>query len=554
MTDYSQENRPIPQLDAEQFSRVVAYGVPQDVHTGDVVFRPGDEAYDFIVIEHGWVDIFIPAGHSGPEEAVATYGPGSFLGELNLLTGQTVYLTARMQEDGRIHRVSPDQFRRLMADDPEVSDVLLRTFLLRRDLLRTGSGARAIEIIGSNISAESLRLRTYAARQRLPHLWWDADTPAGQALMELIPVTVADLPVVLTAGRTLLRATPGRLAAAVGLSYRQRRPDAKPIDLTIVGSGPAGLAAAVYGASEGLNTLLLDAVGVGGQAAASSRIENYLGFPSGVSGAELTQRAAAQALKFGAQLSSPSEVVALEVAGAELRVVLADWQRLDSRAVLVATGARYRGLSIDQWQKFEGAGIYYAATDLEARACAAAPVTVVGGANSAGQAALFLAGHGCTVTVAVRGPDIAAQMSSYLVDRLYADPRITVACATEVTALSGKSSLDTLTLTDRTSGTSIDQVCSGLFCFIGAEPATAWLDGVTVDAGGFIPTDVQLGNTALDPTWHALGRLPLPCESSVPCVFAAGDVRVGSMKRVAAAVGEGASAVRSVHAAIGQRY
>lgn len=213
-------------------------------------------------------------------------------------------------------------------------------------------------------------------------------------------------------------------------------------------------------------------------------------------------------------------------------MVLADGQRLDSRAILVATGARYRALPIDKWQNFEGAWIYYAATDLEARTCAAEPVTVIGGANSAGQAALFLAGHGCAVTVAVRGPDIAAEMSSYLVERLYADPRITVACTTEVTALSGASSLDSLTLTDRISGTSTDQACTGLFCFIGAEPATTWLDGLIVDARGFIPTDVQLGNIALDPVWHALGRSPLPFESSVPCVLAAGDVRVGSMKRV----------------------
>jgi thioredoxin reductase (NADPH) len=538
-----------PRLTASQLARLTAYGVAQDVRTGDVVFRPGDLAYDLIVIDTGRIEILSPPAHDEPEAVIATYGPGGFLGELNLLTGQTVYLIARVVESGRIHRISPPQFRRLMADDPSVSDVLLHTFLARRDVLRGGIAARGLEIIGTTMSTQALTLRTYAARQRLPHLWLDAASLAGHAIMRSTLLAAADLPAVITPDRVLRRATPGQLAQLLGLSY-QASSD-RPVDLTIIGAGPAGLAAAVYAASEGLDTALLDAVGPGGQAASSSRIENYLGFPSGLSGEELTQKSTLQALKFGARLFSPCRVVDLDSAGEYLRVVLADGTGIDTRAALIATGARYRALPLPRWAQFEGAGIYYAATKLEAQTCAAAPVTVVGGANSAGQAALYLASHACPVTLAVRGDDVAADMSSYLADRLAADPHITVRISTEISGLAGGATLETITLTDRASRTSTEQPCRGLFCFIGADPATAWLREVAMDTNGFIRTDAQLDLHTLGQVWTVLGRTPLPFETSLPGVFAAGDVRVGSVKRVAAAVGEGASAVRSIHAAIG---
>lgn len=539
-----------PQLTEEQFARLSAYGVPQEVRTADVVFRPGDPTYDLIVIESGEIEIVNPPTDEEPETVLATYGPGGFLGELNLLTGQTVYLIARVVEAGRIRRISHEQFRRLMADDPEISDVLLRTFLARRDQLRNSPAAHGIEIIGSGTSADAIALRTYAVRQRLPHLWLDADTGAGAAVMRLTPLNAADLPAVLTPARVLRQATPAQLADTLGLSYRATT--GQPVDLTIIGAGPAGLAAAVYGASEGLDTLLLDAIGAGGQAAASSRIENYLGFPSGLSGLDLTQRATLQALKFGARLSSPCNVVALNAAEEYLRVDLSEGESIDTRAVLIATGARYRTLPLPRWAEFEGAGIYYAATELEARACAAQPVTVVGGANSAGQAALYLAAQGSLVTLAIRGPDLAAQMSAYLADRVDANPRVTVRVSTEITKLVGAGRLEAITITETTSDTSTELPCRGLFCFIGAEPATTWrLHGVTLDSDGFIRTDVQLDPQHLGPAWAALGRAPLPFETSVPGVFAAGDVRRGSMKRVASAVGEGASAIRSIHTAIG---
>jgi thioredoxin reductase (NADPH) len=368
--------------------------------------------------------------------------------------------------------------------------------------------------------------------------------------MESSGLTEDDLPAVVLPGATLKRATPGTLAQKLNLSYH--RSSRKPVDVAIVGAGPAGLAAAVYGASEGLATVLLDAVGTGGQAAASSRIENYLGFPFGLSGADLTGRAVLQALKFGAQLASPCRAVTLDTErnGGRLRLHLPDGEFIDTKAVVIATGAAYRALPLERWPDFEGAGIYYAATELEARGCVGSPVTVVGGANSAGQAALYMAGRGSDVSLVVRGPDIAAEMSAYLVDRLLVHPRVTVQCRSEVTRLDGADFLEEISITDRATDTTQAQPCSALFCFIGAEPATSWLTGIATEDNGFIRTDGQLHDDDLGPAWAGLGRNPLPFETSVPGVFAVGDVRSGSMKRVAAATGEGASAIASVHKAI----
>jgi thioredoxin reductase (NADPH) len=542
----------VPQLSGAQFDRMTAYGVAQPVQVGDIVFQPGDVDYDLILVESGWIEIISPATGEEPESVVARYGPGGFLGELNFLTGQTAYLMARVTEAGRIHRITRAQFRRLMAAEPDLSDILLRTFLARRDLLRDGPAARAIAILGSQLSADSLALRTFAARQRLAHLWVDADSAAGRSVAESTQITAADLPAaVITGHQVLRRATTGQMAQALGLAYRHT--GTKPVDLAVIGSGPAGLGAAVYSASEGLDTVVLDGAGVGGQAAATSRIENYLGFPSGLSGQELTQRAALQAMKFGAQLSSPCRVVDLDTDAAHLTVMLSDGTTIESRAVLIATGVRYNTLPLERWIDFEGAGIYYAATELEARACRTQPVTVVGGANSAGQAALFLASRGCQVTLAVRGSDVAATMSSYLLARLRAHHRVAIRVNTEVTGLSGGSSLQRITLTNNSTGDIAEHPCAGLFCFIGARPATEWLADLALDRAGFIRTDAQLDPEELGATWAALGRPPLPFETSMPTVFAAGDVRLTSVKRVASAVGEGASAVRSIHTALGPR-
>jgi thioredoxin reductase (NADPH) len=539
-----------PTLSSAQLVRLRTYGTEQSVEAGDILYGPGDPTYDLVVVEDATVEIVQPATRDAGEETLVRFGPASFLGELNMLTGQAVYAIARVVEDGVVYRIAPPSFRRLMAEDTELADMLLDAFRARREFLTHSGATRGIEIVGSGIDAESLALRTYAARRRLPHLWFDADTVAGRALMRTSGLTTTDLPAAVVRERVLRRATPGELAEALGLTYR-RDDSSGPVDLTVVGAGPAGLAAAVYGASEGLSTVLLDAVGPGGQAAASSRIENYLGFPTGITGVELAERAETQALKFGARLSTPCEIVALGI-DEQLRAVLADGTDIPSRAVIIATGARYRALALEHWDEFVGAGIYYAATELEVRSCADGPVTVVGGGNGAGQAALFLAANGCDVTIAIRRTEIKSGMSQYLVDRLLANPKITVRGGTQIKRLDGDQVLESISLVGP-AGEQQDQACSGLFCFIGAEPATGWLTGVALDEHGFVRTDVQLTPEDLAETWSALGRVPLPFETSVPGVFAVGDVRHGSMKRVAAAVGEGASAVRSVHTAIGVR-
>ncbi len=537
-----------PRLSDAQLERLRSYGTPQTVEAGDVLYRPGDATYDLIVTEDATVDIIQPAIRDAAEESLVRFGPRSFLGELNLLTGQAVYLIARVTGAGHLHRIAPARFRQLMAEDPDLSDILLEAFRARREILTQNGASRGLELVGSAMDSASLALRTYAARRRLPHLWFDADSIAGQSLKEAASLTSADLPAAVMPDRVLRRATPGDLAQTLGLSYRRTDSDAS-VDLTVVGAGPAGLAAAVYASSEGLSTVLLDAIGPGGQAAATSRIENYLGFPSGISGAELAERAETQALKFGARLSTPCEIVALDTDG-HLRAILADGTDIPTRALIIASGARYRSLTLERWDEFVGAGIFYAATELEARACADGPVTVVGGGNGAGQAALFLASCGCEVTVAIRRPEIEIGMSRYLVDRLLANPKITVRRSTEVTRLDGERVLESISLVGPV-GEQREQACRGLFCFIGAEPATSWLTGVALDEDGFVRTDVQLTSDELGETWSALGRGALPFETNVPGVFAVGDVRHGSTKRVAAAVGEGASAIRSVHIAVG---
>lgn len=534
-----------PVLTEAQLARLRSYGVADIVAVGDVVYSPGDSVAGMVVTDTAEIDIVLVSTRGDDDVLIVRHGPGRFVGEMNILTGQTFYLTARVATPGRVHRIPPDRFRRLMAEDDELSDIILAAFGDRRRLLRE-LATSSLEIIGHSASAESFALRRYVERQGIPHSWHDEDSEERSRMMASASLVEEDLPTVIVADAVLKNATPGTLAEHLGLTYRKR---SERVDLTVIGAGPAGLAAAVYGASEGLTTVLLDSVSPGGQAAASSRIENYIGFPGGLSGADLTGRAMVQALKFGAQLNSPCAVVRLSHADGELRVTLDDGATITTAAVIIATGAQYRALPLPRWSDFESAGIYYATTELEARACVGQPVTVVGGANSAGQAALFMASRGSQVTVVIRGPDVRAGMSTYLVERLLAHPAITVRTSTEITGLDGARSLDTITLTNRSTGETNDQACKALFCFIGATPATSWCTNVLVDKSGFILTDVQITPDDIGPEWAVLGRTPLPFETNVPGVFAAGDVRKGSMKRVAAAVGEGASAVASVHAA-----
>lgn len=543
-------NPSAPVLNDDQWHTLIGYGTRRHADSGKLLFRAGQVGCDMIVVETGSVEVVRRATAESAEAVVAHYGPRQFTGELNLLTGQATYFDARVSTAGTIVQVDPDEFRRLMDEQPELSDVILQALVARRQNLLTRQ-AGTIEILAGAPSACTLALHTYLDRLQLPFTWTDYRAEAGIRLARAAGLTDADLPAVVTAEAVIRRATPERLAEAFG--FAGRAVEDGDVDVVVIGAGPAGLGAAVYGASEGLRTLVLESVAPGGQAASSSRIENYLGFTSGLSGADLTSRATIQAQKFGARLDAPRRVARLDATRYRIHIRLDDGRVINTRTVVIATGARYQSLPLERWHEFEGTGIYYAATELEARRCTTAPVTVVGGANSAGQAALFLAERGSTVDVCVRNSSLTAGMSAYLADRILAHPNITVRTRTEVTGLDGTDHLAAITTTttgDNGEVTTTQRACVGLFCFIGAAPATDWLSGVALDDNGFILTDAQIPSSALGPEWAALNRRPLPFETSVPGIMAVGDVRAGSIKRVAAAVGEGSSAISSVHAAL----
>ena len=529
-----------PLLTESQLQEMAEFGHERQVVPGDVLFEAGEASFDLFVVLEGEAEVVRVDG--AQDVVVATFAPGEFIGELTLLTGQRRFLTGRMSSAGRVLAIEQAEFRRLMSVRPTIADIIFGVLVSRREFLRSGQGAQAIRIIGSRYSPDAMSLRSFAEHSRLAHTWIDIeDAEDVEALLANAGLRPQDTPVVITPTGTLRHATAASLAEHLGLTFQPQ--PGYIFDLIVVGSGPAGLAAAVYGASEGLSTVCLDAVTIGGQAGASSRIENYAGFPNGISGGDLTSRAAVQALRLGARMNSPCEVVGLHTEGSFHVVALSDGSEIPTRAVIVASGARYRRLAVDDLERFEGAGVYYAATDLEARVCDGAPVVVVGGGNSAGQAAIYLAQSNCGVTIAIRRAALTQTMSHYLIERIEADPKISLVTDVEVQALAGEEHLEQATLTSTVTGEQHTVPCSGLFCFIGASPATEWLNGtVQLDDDGFILTDRQLSVAV-----NAGAPGALPFETSTPGVFAAGDVRRGSMKRVAAAVGEGSSAVRSVH-------
>jgi thioredoxin reductase (NADPH) len=531
-----------PTLDETDIARLLSLGSRRAVRAGEYLYRAGDSGYDFYVVLSGAVEVLVSA--DGEERVLVTHRAGAFLGELNLLTGLRVFVSTRILESGEVLAIPVDVLRRLIATEPKISDVVLTAFMARRNELLTGA-ASAIRVVGSRYSPEVLELREFLFRTRIPHEWLDPDTDSHTAeTLEHFGYGPEDLPVVALAGKVIRRATPGAVAEYLGLTA-ERLPE-RQFDLLVVGGGPAGLAAAVYGASEGLTTLGVDMVAPGGQAGTSSRIENYFGFPTGISGADLAQRGFVQAEKFGAQLSTPCRAIGLKEQAGHLVIELSDHTEVAARAVIAATGAQYRRLDVERIVEFEGKGVYYAATELEARQCAGSPVVVVGGGNSAGQAAVFLADQGSAVSVVIRAGDLRASMSVYLVNRLEIHPNIDILVKTHIVGLEGDTSLQSVQL-DGPDGT-VTRPSNALFSFIGADPQSQWLSGcAALDEHGFVLTDRALSPTDLDERWAVLDRPPRPYETSHPGLFAVGDVRSGSTKRVATAVGEGSGAVRSIH-------
>ena len=532
-----------PRLDQAQLDTLEPYGERRPIHAGEVLYAEGDPSESFSVILAGRVAMVEGYG-TDDQRVVRVHGPGRFLGELSLLTGQTEFFTAVALEDGEVLVVPFDGLRAVVSRDPALGDGILRACLVRRTLaIGLGVGFR---IIGSRYSQDTRRLRDFTMRNRLPHRFIDLeDDLTAENLLRQFGIGPDETPVVVWRDRVLRNPSNAELAQLVGLVTVAGSESS--CDLLVVGAGPAGLAAAVYGASEGLTTVAVDAVAIGGQAATSSRIENYLGFPAGISGGELADRAAIQARKFGARTSVPATAQQLIQDNGHYRIQFSDETEVSARTVVLATGARYRKLPVPRLEEFEETSIYYAATPMEAQLCINDPVVVVGGGNSAGQATIFLADHVGKIRLVVREHRLDEYMSRYLADRIERDPRIEVLLHSEVRELLGEKSLEAVVVQDNESGQRHTLEARELFVFIGATPCTDWLAGtLALDSGGYVLTGADAARAA-NGQFDELGRAPLLLETTEPGVFAVGDVRSGSIKRVASAVGEGSMAVRLVH-------
>ena len=540
----SRADQVFPTLTSAQIGRIASHGHARSAKAGDVLLEQGDKNIPIFVVVSGELETVRPSG--AHETLIARVPPGQFTGEVNTLSGRRALNRIRARVASEVIGVSRENVLALVQTDGELSQILMRAFILRRaELFAQGLGD--VTVVGSSHSADTLRIKEFLARNAHPCAYIDLDRDADvQSLLDHFHVSASDIPVVICRGETVLR-NPTNQEVADCLGFNQAVDQSEVRDLVIVGAGPAGLAAAVYGASEGLNVLLLETYSPGGQAGSSSRIENYLGFPSGISGNSLASRAYAQAQKFGAQM--------LLVKGTRLIcdhkpyvVELADGARVLARAVVIASGAKYRKLAVANLSRFEGVGVYYGATFIEAQLCKDEEVIVVGGGNSAGQAAVFLAESAKHVFVVVRSDGLADTMSRYLIRRIEETPNITVLPHTEIVALDGAEHLGRVSWRNGQSGKTIEKSIAHLFVMTGAIPNTTWLEGcVVLDAKGFIKTGFDLSADELRAANWPLVRRPYLLETSLPGVFAAGDVRGGNVKRVASAVGEGSIAIPLVH-------
>jgi len=537
-----------PILGAKDLAALTARGHPRAVRTGEVLFAEGDRDFCFFVVLEGEVEI---VEHSrGTPHTVAVHQAGEFTGDVDMLSGRSALVTARAATDGRVLQLSTEELRRAVDELPDLGATIVKAFLMRRNLL-LGDGFQGFMIIGSRFSPEAHRIRDFATRNAIPFRFLDLETDEqADAILRQFGIPASATPIVMGGdGEWYSNPSIGDIGACLGLVSPME--EGHVYDLVVVGAGPAGLAASVYAASEGLDVLTADALAPGGQAGTSSRIENYLGFPTGISGAELTQNALIQAQRFGARITVPCTVKSLGIDGGERLVTLTDGTRLRTRCVLVASGVSYRRLDVPNFEDFEGAGVYYAATEMEARLCRDEEVVVVGGGNSAGQAVVYLAKYARRVHVLCRKTDLGASMSRYLVDRVEGLENVTIHRGCFVAGLQGNGHLAAVHVRNGTKETRTLET-SSLFLFIGADANTDWLRGcVELDRTGFVLTGTSLpAGTADTERWRSAGRPPFLLETSLPGVFAAGDVRSGSVKRVASAVGEGSMAVSFVHAHI----
>ena len=532
-------------LTAAQIDRTRPYGKVRNVAVGEVLFEVGDTRIPMFVLLSGEMEIVQP--HCEGERFVAKHEPGEFTGETTMISGRRALVRGRITKAGEVLEISPENLRSLIAKDAELSEIFMRAFILRRlALVATGFGDAVL--LGSRHSANTLGLREFLARNGHPYTYVDLDTDShAQELLDRFNVTIKEIPVLICRGSAVLR-NPTVQQVADCLGFNSPADEARIRDVIVVGAGPSGLAAAVYAASEGLDVLVIETNAPGGQAGSSSKIENYLGFPTGVSGQELATRALHQAQKFGAEMMVAHGAVRLHCGHKPYQVELDNGQKLTTRAVVIATGAQYNKPAIANLSKFAGVGIYYGATFMEAQLCEGEDVIVVGGGNSAGQAAVFLSQTARKLHMVVRSGQLSDTMSRYLVQRIEENPKVALHYHTEIVGLDGDSQLERVQLRNKISGEVETLPIRHVFMMTGAAPNTAWLnDCLALDGKGFVVTghDLEI-NPSQFSQWPG-SRPPFLLETSMPAVFAVGDVRSGNVKRVASAVGEGSIAVQMVH-------
>lgn len=533
-----------PTLTAAQLQRLAAHGRARSARTGEVLVELGDKDIPVFVVISGELEIVRPSFTQ--ETLIRIVGPGNFTGEINTLSGRRAFVRLRARQDSEVIQIPRDGLLTLVQTDAELSEIVMRAFILRRaELLAQGLGD--VTLVGSSHSSDTLRMKEFFTRNGHPYAYIDLERDADvERVLDHFHISVADTPVVICRGQTVLR-NPRNREIASCLGFNEAVDESRVRDLVIVGAGPAGLAAAVYGASEGLDVLLLETFSPGGQAGSSSRIENYLGFPAGISGNELAGRAYTQTQKFGAQMLLTTGV-RLKCDRKPYIVELEDGTGIATRAIVIVTGAKYRKLPIENLSRFEGAGVYYGASFIEAQLCSGQEVVVVGGGNSAGQAAVYLAQSTKHVYVLVRGSSLAETMSKYLIRRIEQTDNISVLTHTEIIGLEGGDHLEHITWRNDELSTTERKQIAHVFVMTGADPNTDWLNRcVVLDNNGFIKTGPDLSSEDLMEAHWPLSRRPYLLETSLPGVFAAGDVRAGNVKRVASAVGEGSIAISFVH-------